>query len=263
MEIVTIKINGKGRSYFFINENLNLRKNTTVIVDTDKGLQYGQVVGFVDKDEINEELELKKVVRMTTKKDYIQHLTNIKDAENAIKKCKELIIKNKLNMSVIDAEYTFTRSQLLFKFISDERVDFRQLAKDLGTYFKTRIELRQVGIRDKAKEIGGLGPCGRKLCCNAFLNEFDSVSINMAKNQSIALNPTKINGVCGRLLCCLKYENDNYTEYRKDLPEMGKNITIEEGKGKVVSVDILKKRYKVLLDNNNVIEVDLKDGSKK
>ena len=162
-------------------------------------------------------------------------------------------------MFVLDAHYTFDREQLIFRFVADSRVDFRQLAKDLGSLFKTRIELRQVGIRDKAKEIGGFGPCGRKLCCSNFLNEFDSVSINMAKNQNLALNPTKINGVCGRLLCCLKYENDVYTEYKKGLPNVGKKIKTEKGEGKVLSVDVFNRSYKVLLEDNEILTVEVKD----
>ena len=262
MEIVAVKINCKGKIYYFKNDFLKLRKNCTVIVDTERGLQYGQVVDFIDINKVNDSCELKEVIRLTTKKDYIQHLTNLKDAEKAIKNCKEMIKKYNLNMSIIDAEYTFTRSQLIFKFVSDERVDFRQLAKDLGAYSKTRIELRQVGIRDKAKEIGGLGICGRKLCCGAFLKEFESVSINMAKNQAIALNPTKINGVCGRLLCCLMYENEIYSDCRKKLPEVGKFVETDEGNSKVTSVDILNQKYTVITPKNNVKEVDVKNGSK-
>ena len=174
-----------------------------------------------------------------------------------------LIEQYGLEMKIIDASYTFDREQLIFRFVSDSRVDFRQLAKDLGAIFKTRIELRQVGIRDKSKEIGGFGPCGRKLCCNNFLTEFDSVSINMAKNQNLSLNPTKINGVCGRLLCCLKYENDNYTEYKKGLPDVGHKVKTEKGEGKVISVDVFKKTYKVLLPDNEILTVVVNDESKK
>ena len=166
-------------------------------------------------------------------------------------------------MKIIDACYTFDREQLMFRFLADERIDFRQLAKDLGAIYKTRIELRQVGIRDKAKEIGGIGPCGRMLCCNSFLTEFDSVSINMAKNQNLSLNPSKINGVCGRLLCCLKYENDNYSEYKKDLPDVGSKIKNDLGDGRVISVDVFKKNYKVLLNNGEIITVEVDNESKK
>ena len=263
MEIVAVKINCKGNIYYFKNNRLKLKKNCTVIVETERGLQYGQVVDFIDGSNNKDISNLEEIVRLTTKKDYIQHLTNLKDAKKAIGSCKELIKKYNLNMSIIDSEYTFTRSQLIFKFVSDERVDFRQLAKDLGSLFKTRIELRQVGIRDKAKEIGGLGICGKSLCCRAFLKEFESVSINMAKNQAIALNPTKINGVCGRLLCCLKYENDLYSDCRKNLPEVGKIVETDEGDGKVTSVDILNQKYTVITPKNNIKEVDVTNGSKK
>ena len=166
-------------------------------------------------------------------------------------------------MSIIDAEYTFTRNQLLFRFVADERVDFRELARELGALFKTRIELRQIGVRDKAKEIGGVGLCGRTLCCSRFLNEFDSVSINMAKNQSLSLNPTKINGVCGRLLCCLKYENDNYTDAKKGMLNVGDEVNTKNVKGKIVSVDVLNRKYKVMVDNNSIVEMDVPNGSKK
>ena len=164
-------------------------------------------------------------------------------------------------MSIVDAFYMFDRSQLIFRFVSEERVDFRNLAKELGAIFKTRIELRQVGIRDKAKEIGGIGPCGRLLCCFTFLNDFDSVSINMAKNQLLALNPSKINGLCGRLLCCLKYEDDNYYEYKSGLPHIGQGIGTKEGYGKVISVDIFNRKYKVYVDGVGIVEVVLNDES--
>lgn len=254
--IVGVKINGRGKVNYFDSNNLKLKKDLTVIVDTDKGLQYGVVSSIVPKRD-DDKVEYNKVVRITTKKDYVEHLTNLKDAEKAIKKCRELVAKNSLEMSIIDAEYTFTRSQLLFRFVADDRVDFRQLAKDLGAFFKTRIELRQIGIRDKAKEIGGMGPCGRRLCCSSFLNEFESVSINMAKNQALSLNPTKINGVCGRLLCCLKYENDNYTAMRENMPEVGQIVETKEGKAKVVAVDLFKRKYKAVTDKNVIIEQEV------
>jgi len=260
MAIVGVKFNDKGKKYFFESGEISLKENITVIVETDKGLQFGTVVSVGEEFD---KKDLKKVVRKSTKRDYLQHLNNIKDAKEAINKCRELVSKLGLEMVIMDATYTFDRSQLIFRFIADERIDFRQLAKELGSMFKTRIELRQVGIRDKAKEIGGFGPCGRKMCCAQFLNEFDSVSINMAKNQNLALNPNKINGTCGRLMCCLKYEDENYCEYKKGLPELGKRIKTKEYEGRVVSVDIFNKTYKVLTDSNNIIEVELnKDGSK-
>ena len=165
-------------------------------------------------------------------------------------------------MKLINATYTFTRDQLLFKFVSDDRVDFRKLAKDLAKHYHTRIELRQVGVRDKAKEIGGCGQCGRELCCKGFLKEFNSVSINMAKNQNIALNPNKINGICGRLLCCLQYEDSCYKECRKKLPKVGKMVETVIGTGKVLSVDPINMKYKMLNDNNEVVECEVNDSTK-
>ena len=259
--IVGVRLGEYSKVYYFDATGVNVHENATVIVETEKGLQYGTVVRVISDELIDKNIEYKKVIRLTTKQDYKKYLTNLKDAERALVVCNELIEKYGLDMKIIDANYTFDREQLLFRFLADERVDFRQLAKDLGSKFRTRIELRQVGIRDKAQEIGGIGPCGRKLCCNNFLTEF--VSINMAKNQNLSLNPTKINGVCGRLLCCLKYENDNYTEYKKDLPEVGDKVKTEQGFGKVVSVDIFKKTYKVVLDDNEIVVVDKKNESKK
>ena len=264
MKVVGVKLNENGKVYYFDAADVNVCENSTVIVETEKGLQYGTVVRFISESEVSKDIEYKKVIRLTTKSDYKKHLSNLKDADKAIVKCNELIKQYGLDMKIIDASYTFDREQLIFRFLADDRVDFRQLAKDLGSIFRTRIELRQVGIRDKAKEIGGIGPCGRKLCCSNFLTEFDSVSINMAKNQNLSLNPTKINGVCGRLLCCLKYENDNYTEYKKDLPDVGSKIKINEGDGKVISVDVFKRKYRVLLnETNEIIECEVKDESKK
>lgn len=263
MGVVGVKINDNGKILYYKNCGLDLKKNLTIIVDTDKGFQFAKIYSFINNHIDSNKIENGKIIRITTKKDYIQHLTNIKDAKHAVKKCKEIVADNNLDMYIMDAEYTFTRNQLTFRFIADDRIDFRKLAKDLGSYFKTRIELRQIGVRDKAKEIGGVGPCGRRLCCNLFLNEFDSVSINMAKNQSLSLNPSKINGVCGRLLCCLKYENSNYTDCRENLANVGDVIDTSLGKGKIISVDILNRKYKVLTDKEVVIEVEAEDVSKK
>lgn len=258
MKIVGVKINNSGKTLYYNDNDFNLKINLTVIVNTDRGLQFATVTEF--SDDMNFD-KYEKIVRIATKKDYLQYLKNKDDEEIAIKKCKELIIKNKLNMTIIDATYNFDKSQLLFRFVSDERVDFRQLAKELGAKLRTRIELRQIGVRDKAKEIGGLGPCGRFLCCSTFLTSFDTVSISMAKHQGLALNPTKINGVCGRLLCCLNYENDAYIKARESIPEIGKKVIIKNEEGKVISSDPLAGKYKVLV-NNEVIEVDKNDSEK-
>ena len=157
-------------------------------------------------------------------------------------------------MNFVSASFTYDKNQLYFTFTADDRVDFRELTRKLAQRYKTRIELRQIGVRDKAKTIGGLGPCGLFLCCNSFLTDFNSVSINMAKNQLLALNPTKINGVCGRLLCCLNYEDEVYTELKKDLPKVGSTVKTESGTGKVISINVLNKSYKVEIDKNNIVE---------
>lgn len=260
MSVVQVKVDDTKLGSFFKYDKINLKKNTTVIVNTNnRGLLFGTVVSLVENME-NESL-LDSVVRISTKKDYLQYLSNIKEAENAIIKCRELVKKFELPMTILDSNYNFDKSQLLFRFVSDERVDFRKLARELGAIFKTRIELRQVGIRDKAKEIGGMGPCGRLLCCSSFLTSFDSVSINMAKNQAVSLNPSKINGVCGRLLCCLKYENEMYSDLKKDMPSIGSFVEVDNEKGKVFSVDALSNKYKIIFENKKIVEVD-NNGSK-
>ena len=261
--VVGIKLNENGKTYYFNANGFNLNEGDNVIVETEKGQQFGNVTTTSVDESKNSKFEYKNVIRIANKSDYKKHMNNVKDADKALVKCNDLINQYGLDMKIIDASYTFDREQLIFRFVSDNRVDFRQLAKDLGSIFKTRIELRQVGIRDKAKEIGGFGPCGRKLCCNNFLTEFDSVSINMAKNQNLSLNPTKINGVCGRLLCCLKYENENYTEYKKGLPDVGHRVKTEKGEGKVLSVDVFNRTYKVLLPENEILTVEVSDESKK
>lgn len=256
IEVVGIVFKEYGKTYYFSPNNIKLKKNVTVIVDTEHGLQFGKVVEEnkeVDYGKFNS--DIKPVIRIATKNDFQKHLKNIEDAKEALLKCKELVSKENLNMQIIDATYTFDRNQLLFRFIADNRIDFRKLAKDLASIYKTRIELRQVGIRDKAKEIGGCGLCGQKLCCSRFLNDLDSVSINMAKNQNLSLNPTKINGVCGRLLCCLRYEDDTYSSYRFNLPSIGSKVTIKEGTGKVISINILKSSYKVDIPEIGIVEV--------
>lgn len=257
MKIASVKINDFSKTLYYDCNNFNLKKNLTVIVNTERGLEFGTVIDFLDVDDGSYE----KVVRIATKKDYLQHLKNINEAKLALDRCRELAEKNGLKMVIIDATYNFDKSQLLFRFLADERIDFRNLARELGSRLKTRIELRQIGIRDKAKEIGGIGPCGRNLCCSTFLTSFDAVSISMAKNQGLALNPTKINGVCGRLLCCLNYENELYTELKKDILEVGKKTFINGKEGKVISSELLLGKYKVLIDDE-IIEIDINDSKK-
>lgn len=232
--------------------------NVTVITETEKGLQFGKVVSEISKDSIKNIDELKDIVRISTKKDYEEHLKNLKDADIALKKCREIVKELNLDMKMINANFTFDRKQLIFNFLADERVDFRELARKLASIYRTRIELRQIGARDKAREIGGVGTCGRKICCANFLNHIDSVSMNMAKNQGLALNPTKINGLCGRLLCCLTYEDEEYIRCSKDMPSIGQIVSTEQGTGQVINVDILNRSYKVLV-NNEKVEIKLGD----
>ena len=260
IDVVGISFKDNGRVYYFSPNGLDLEKKETVVVETERGQQYGKVVisnKRIKKDNVN--LPLKRILRKTTKEDHLTYKRNIVDSEKALQKCKQLVKKYNLNMNLIDAIFTLDRKQLLFHFTADDRIDFRELAKELASIYKTRIELRQIGVRDKAREIGGIGPCGRLLCCSRFLYYFDSVSINMAKNQNIALNPTKINGSCGRLLCCLTYENDEYIKARKGLPDLGEIINTKEGRGRVISVDILNRKYRVEVEKNGVISIALRD----
>ena len=256
INVIGINFKENGKIYYFLPGKIYLKKNITVIVQTEYGLQFGRVVTDLVKVDAKKFNNIKPIVRIASKNDYQEYLKNIKDAKKALINCKEIVKKNNINMNIIDAEFTFDRSQLIFRFVSDTRVDFRDLAKKLASIYKTRIELRQVGVRDKAKEVGGIGVCGCKLCCARFLKDLEAVSINMAKNQNIALNPSKINGVCGRLLCCLKYEDDCYKDCRKCLPKVGDLVDTENGKGIVVSLDILKQSYKVEVKDVGIIEIN-------
>jgi cell fate regulator YaaT (PSP1 superfamily) len=256
VEVIGVKLKEKGQIYYFLPNNYVIKKNVTVIVETERGLQFGKVAtDVIEIDESKIKTPLKKIIRIASKQDYRQHKNNLRDAREAIIKCRELVKKFELDMQVIDASFTFDRNQLMFYFVSDQRVDFRELAKALASIYKTRIELRQVGVRDRAKETGGIGLCGRCLCCSQFLCDFDSVSINMAKNQNLSLNPTKINGLCGRLLCCLKYEDECYSEYRKGLPDIGDKVETSERIGKVVSLDIIEGKYKVEVPDVGIIDM--------
>lgn len=257
IDVVGISLGSKKRMYYFSPNGLDLRKDDKVVVETEKGKQYGTVVQTVTQIGKEKALGgLKRVLWFANDDDIKQFDKNVEDARTALIKCRELVQKHKLNMVVITAEFTLEREQLMFRFLADERVDFRSLAKDLASIYRTRIELYQIGVRDKAKEVSGLGPCGQQLCCSRFKSDFDAVSINMAKNQNIALNPTKINGQCGRLLCCLKYEDDCYRECRKDLPNIGNKYVTDKGEGRVISIDILAKKFRVFVPDNGIIEIE-------
>ncbi len=246
MKVVGIRFNDKGRMYYFNANDLKLEKNMQVLVETERGEQIGYV--YLEEKEINPEIlvnPLKNVVRIATPKDMKIHEKNIQDSTKALTTAKKIASDLNLNMKILDASFTFDKKQLLFNFTADDRIDFRELAKRLAAIYKTRIELRQIGIRDKARSVGGLGPCGRFLCCNSFLTDLNSVTINMAKNQMLALNPTKINGVCGRLLCCLAYEDETYTNLRKGLPSVGDTYIHNKEKYKVIDVDIYTRKIKI------------------
>ena len=231
-----------------------------VVVEIDKTLNLGKVIALeVNENKIKNQEKETKFVRISTKEDIKTNFNNIKEAESAFKKCISLIEKYKLDMRLIDAAYTLDKKQLVFQFTSDNRVDFRDLAKDLAGIYRTRIELRQIGVRDKAKCVGGIGVCGKELCCSQFLHEMDAVSINMAKNQKLALNPSKINGTCGRLLCCLKYEDKQYCELKKGLPEVGDTVNTEFGEGTVTVVNICNRTYKVDVPKHGIVEINLEE----
>lgn len=255
LDVVGVSLDSQKKIYYFSPQKLKLEKGQAVIVPMDNGIEFGTVViGNYQEKEKNLVLPLKNVIRIATEADIKQQNKLMNESEEALTVAKKYAKDLKLDMTFVDALYTFEKNQLYFSFVADNRVDFRELAKKLAQKYKTRIELRQIGVRDKAKRIGGIGPCGLFLCCNTFLTDFNSVSINMAKNQMLALNPSKINGVCGRLLCCLNYEDDTYSYLKKGLPHVGMIIQKEEGTGKVVSVNILKRSYQVDFGAKGTIE---------
>lgn len=257
-----IILNSGGKVYYFNGKNLTLEINQYVFVETERGLQLGKVVKTVDNNDIKIPLEeVKSVLKVATDEDYNVFLDNLAAAEKCLIKARKIAQELSLKMNILDATYTFDRKQLLFNFIADERIDFRELAKRLANIYKTRIELRQIGARDKAKTVCGIGQCGRALCCSTFLDHIDSVTMNMAKNQNIALNPSKINGLCGRLLCCLSYEDEEYTKCQNGLPSVGQTVKTDIDSGKVISVDILNRKYKVDVDGV-IKEIVLDEGKR-
>jgi len=263
-EVIGVKFKENGKSYYFNPKDFNIKENDNVIVETVRGLEFGNVV-FADREINEEELStpLKDVVRVATKADVEKHEANIEKAKEAIGLCEEKVKKHKLDMKLIDAEYTFDNSKIIFYFSAEGRIDFRELVKDLATIFRTRIELRQIGVRDEAKLLGGLGHCGREFCCHKFLCDFQPVSIKMAKDQGLSLNPTKISGACGRLMCCLSYEQQAYEEKIKRVPKVGAVVSTPLGEGTVMNVNILKEKVQVKLtsqnDTVNLEEFEAKD----
>ncbi len=251
-EIVGIKFKKPGKIYFFDPGHLKLKLRDKVIVDTANGEELAEISianKLVEDDKVVE--PLRKIIRYANKKDFARLRENKEKEKEAFNICLEKIAKHKLPMKLINVEYKFDRSKLLFYFTADGRIDFRELVKDLAAIFKTRIELRQIGVRDEVKRIGGNGVCGRELCCCTFLSNFEAVSIKMAKEQNMSLNPSKISGVCGRLMCCLKYEQDAYEEKLAKLPKIGSIVETEDGEGVVDSVEILKENIRVKFNDED------------
>ncbi len=256
--VIGVRFRYAGKVYYFDPVDLEMEQGDRVIVETARGVECGEVVnGVKDVDEKEVIAPLKKVMRKATPEDLQQVEDNKKKAEEAYRICQEKIQKHSLEMKLIDVEYTFDNNKILFYFTADGRVDFRELVKDLAAVFRTRIELRQIGVRDEAKMMGGLGVCGRSLCCSSHLTEFHPVSIKMAKEQSLSLNPTKISGTCGRLMCCLKYEQDAYEDLLKRIPKVGALVQTPHGTGTIMYVSLLEEKVKVKLDNEN--EPDLQE----
>jgi cell fate regulator YaaT (PSP1 superfamily) len=249
VKVIGVRFRNAGKIYYFDPLSLEVKTGDHVIVETARGVEYGYVVlGCREVEEEKVVQPLKPVIRMATKADDEVEKKNHEKEKDAFKICKEKIRKHGLQMKLIDAEYTFDNNKVLFYFTADGRIDFRELVKDLASVFKTRIELRQVGVRDETKIVGGIGVCGRTLCCHSYLSEFIPVSIKMAKEQNLSLNPTKISGVCGRLMCCLKNEEETYEDLNSKLPSVGDFVTTDDNlKGEVHSVSVLRQLVKVIV----------------
>ncbi|MBO5094645.1 MAG: stage 0 sporulation family protein [Lachnospiraceae bacterium] len=257
VKVIGVRFRTAGKIYYFDPAKFRIKKGDHVIVETARGVEFGTVVGGVKEVEDDKVIQpLKPVLRIANERDLEQEKNNKLKEKEAFKICLEKIKKHKLEMKLIDAEYTFDNNKVLFYFTADGRIDFRELVKDLASVFKTRIELRQIGVRDETKILGGMGICGRTLCCHAHLSEFVPVSIKMAKEQNLSLNPTKISGVCGRLMCCLKHEEEIYEELNRKLPSVGDYVTTDDGlKGEVASVNVLRQLVKVLVTVDDEKEI--------
>ncbi|MFS0865371.1 stage 0 sporulation family protein [Fredinandcohnia sp. 179-A 10B2 NHS] len=266
-DVVGVRFKKAGKIYYFDPNGFTIPDGEYVIVETVRGIEFGKVV--INKKQVDENdivLPLKKVIRIADTKDKLIVEENKYAAKEAYDVCLEKVVEHSLDMKLVDVEYTFDRNKVIFYFTADGRVDFRELVKDLAAIFRTRIELRQIGVRDEAKMLGGIGPCGRMLCCSTFLGDFEPVSIKMAKDQNLSLNPTKISGLCGRLMCCLKYENDEYESAKEQLPDLGDVIETTSGTGKVVGLNILERVLQLeLVGRERVVEYTweelLKEGA--
>ncbi len=255
--VIGVRFRSVGKIYYFAPKDLEIKAGEHVIVETARGVEYGKVV--LPPREVEDEKviqPLKEVIRVATVQDKKKEENNRKKEKEAFQICLKKIKEHHLEMKLIDVEYTFDNNKILFYFTADGRIDFRELVKDLASVFKTRIELRQIGVRDETKILGGIGICGRALCCHTYLSEFAPVSIKMAKEQNLSLNPTKISGVCGRLMCCLKNEEETYEELNRKLPNQGDRVTAPDGlKGEVQSVNVLRQLVKVVVDVGDEKEI--------
>ncbi|MBQ2752531.1 MAG: stage 0 sporulation family protein [Firmicutes bacterium] len=252
IEVVGIRFKKAGKLYYFDPDGLEIKDDTYVIVETARGVEYGLATKGNHEVNDNEIVPpLKKVIRIATEEDAVTNERNRDREKEAFAICEEKILNHSLDMKLIDVEITFDHNRLIFYFTSDGRVDFRELVKDLAAVFRTRIELRQIGVRDEAKMLNGIGICGRALCCATFLGDFHPVSIKMAKEQNLSLNPTKISGICGRLMCCLKYEEDVYEELNKKLPHVGDIIKTADGTGEILAVNVLMQNVKAAVKKND------------
>lgn len=263
IKVIGVRFKKAGKIYYFSPAEFEIKKGDYVIVETARGIEFGEcVIGLKEIKEEEIVSPLKSVIRIADEKDILKHKENKEKEKEALDICLNKIQEHKLDMKLIDVEYTFDNHKVIFYFTADGRIDFRELVKDLATIFKTRIELRQIGVRDEAKMLGGLGPCGRPLCCSTFLGDFASVSIKMAKEQNLSLNPTKISGICGRLMCCLNYEQTTYEDIRKRLPRVGSIVRTENGDGEVIGNSIVKEIVKVKIkkgDEEVIEEFKIKD----
>ena len=257
IKVIGVRFRQAGKIYNFSPADFQVKVGDHVIVETARGIEYGSVVqGIREVADDKVIMPLKSVIRIATEEDDKKAIENNEKEKKAFKICKEKIAKHGLEMKLIKTEYTFDNNKVLFYFTADGRIDFRELVKDLASVFKTRIELRQVGVRDETKMLGGIGICGRPLCCNTYLSEFIPVSIKMAKEQSLSLNPTKISGICGRLMCCLKNEQEAYEELNSNLPDIGEKVKTFDGfKGEVVSVNVLRQKVKIVVEVDDEREI--------
>ena len=250
LKLASVKFKSAGKVYYF-STDIDLEKGDYVVVETARGVELGEISQSLKSiEEFNLDTELKKITRRATKKDVEAYLKNLEDAKEALVTCRDIVARYDVDMQLTNCEFTLDKAKVIFMYTSDVRVDFRELLKELATVFRCRIELRQIGPRDKSKIVGGLGSCGLPLCCSSFLGEFDGVSINMAKNQMLAINIDKISGSCGRLLCCLKYEDDTYTKEKQRFPKIGSKVKYDNKIVKVTGLNVISDLVKIEHDGN-------------